>query len=88
MEGIKIYKDRTMYKDWITWKSLSIGGIGYIILGIIMLIIKFSLYSMPYASPALGGAGMIMGAFGVFFLIIGIIMIVVGWIWRIKKISL
>lgn len=84
-EGVKIYKDSTMYKDWITWKTLSIGGIGYIILGIIMLIIRFSLYSMPCASSTLWTAGMIMGAFGVFFLIIGTVMIVAGWIWRNKK---
>ena len=66
---------------WKEWKSLIGGGIGFVILGIIMIV----LYTMPGASGARGMGGMNMMQSGIVFLIIGIVMMVTGWMLRGKR---
>ncbi len=66
---------------WKEWKSLIGGGIGFVILGIIMIVF----YTMPGASGARGMGGMNMMQIGIVFLIIGIVMMVTGWMLRGKR---
>jgi len=66
---------------WKEWKSLIGGGIGFVILGIIMIVF----YTMPGTSGARGMGGMNMMQIGIVFLIIGIVMMVTGWMLRGKR---
>lgn len=65
---------------WKEWKSLIGGGVGFLILGIFMMI----LYALPGASGGRGMGGMNMMQIGIFFLIIGIIMFILGYFLRKK----
>jgi len=63
---------------WNEWKSLIGGGIGFIILGIFMMILS----SMPNASGAVGPGGLSIMQIGIIFLIGGIVMFVLGLLLR------
>jgi len=65
---------------WKEWKSLIGGGIGFLILGIFMMI----LFIQPGASSGRGAGGMNMMQIGIIFLLIGIIMLILGVILRKK----
>lgn len=65
---------------WKEWKSLIGGGIGFIILGIFMMI----LFTMPGASAARGAGGLNIIQFGIIFLVIGIVIIILGILLRKK----
>jgi hypothetical protein len=67
---------------WKEWKSLIGGGIGFLILGVIMLVL-----SMINQGRYSGGSSGISGQFnwyGILFLIVGIVMFILGYILRKK----
>ena len=65
---------------WKEWKSLIGGGIGFLILGIIMIM----LYLQPGASGGRGVGGLNIMQIGIIFLLIGIFMLILGFILRKK----
>jgi hypothetical protein len=65
---------------WKEWKSLIGGGIGFLILGIFMIV----LFALPGASSGVGAGGLNMMQIGILFLVIGIIMLILGSILRKK----
>ena len=65
---------------WKEWKSLIGGGIGFIILGIFMMI----LFTMPGASGGRTAGNLDINQIGIIFLIIGIVMILLGFMLRKK----
>lgn len=61
---------------WREWKSLVGGGIGFVILGIIMLIFS----TMENAEGAAGPGGLGFGMIGIIFFTIGVIMGIGGYL--------
>ena len=65
---------------WKEWKSLMGGGIGFLILGIFMII----LFTLPDASSGTGASGLNIMQIGIVFLVIGIIILILGYVLRKK----
>ncbi len=65
---------------WKEWKSLLGGGIGFLILGIFMIV----LFTLPGASGGRGMGGLDMMQIGIMFLIIGILLLISGFFLRKK----
>jgi hypothetical protein len=63
---------------WKNWKSSIGGGIGFLILGIYMVL----LFSKPGASGSRGIGGLDIMQIGLLFIVIGIIMIILGFLLR------
>ena len=65
---------------WKEWKSLLGGGAGFLILGIIMVI----LFLQPGVSGGRGPGGLDIMQIGLIFIIIGIVMLMLGIVLRKK----
>jgi len=59
---------------WKEWKSLIGGGIGFLILGIFMIM----LITLPGASSGRGAGGLDIMQIGILFLVIGMVMLILG----------